>query len=89
MTERIIEGDRNDPDRYTVHVDEIDLITGGRLKDRIVHHTCSPINGFLMVERRISDGTIELIPFSSILRIVIKESEMSKSNLGFYLSSGR
>ena len=80
-----VEGVKNDPERYRVHIEEIVMITGGRLKDRVIHHTCSPINGFLMVEKSDPDGTVELIPFSAIWRIVIKEEEMSKSNLGFYL----
>lgn len=86
MSERVIEGQRVDPEVYRFHIDEIDLITGGRLKDRVLHRTCSPINGFLMVERSESDKSVELIPFSAIMRIVIKEDEMSKANLGFYLS---
>ena len=39
-----------------------------------------------MVEKNESDGTVELIPFSSIWKIGIKEEEMSKTNLGFYLN---
>ena len=83
---QVVEGVKNDPDRYRVHIEEIVMITGGRLKDRILHHTCSPIKGFLMVEKNESDGTVELIPFSSIWKIGIKEEEMSKTNLGFYLN---
>ena len=81
-----IEGVKSDPERYRVHIEEIIMITGGRLKNRVLHHTCSPINGFLMIEKSESDGTVELIPISAIWKIVIKEEEMSKANLGFYLS---
>lgn len=38
-----------------------------------------------MVERKESDGMVELIPLSSIGRIIIKEDEKMKVNLGYYL----
>ena len=85
MSERVIEGVKADPEDRRVHIEEIDLITGGRLKDRVLHHTCSPISGFVMVERKESDGMVELIPLSSIGRIIIKEDEKMKVNLGYYL----
>lgn len=76
----------NDPERNRLHIKEIDLITGGRLKDRVLHNTCSPIQGFLQVERSESDQAVELIPFSAIMRLVIDENELSKANLKFALS---
>ena len=85
MSERVVEGIKDDPERYRVHISEINLITGGRLRDRVLRHTCSPIHGFIMVEREESEEEVELIPISSNMRIVIKEDEMSKANLGFYL----
>ena len=85
MNERVIEGVKSDPEDRRIHIEEIDLITGGRLKDRVLHHTCSPISGFVMVERKEYDGMIELIPISSIGLIIIKEDEKLKVNLGFYL----
>ena len=81
-----LDGLKRDREAYRVHIEEIDLITGGRLKDRVIHSTCSPIPGFLQVERSESDNTVELIPYSAIMRIVINTDEMSKTNLKFSLT---
>lgn len=83
---QIVEGRESDRDRNRLHIQEIGLITGGRLKDRVLHNTCCPIPGFIQVERNESDGTVELIPFSAIMRLVIDQDELSKANLKFALS---
>jgi len=84
---RIIEGRRDDPERYRVHIKEIILRNGRHIFDAVLYKNGDPVPGFMRIEAQNSECEegIEFIPYSMISSFVIEREEMTKTILKYDL----
>ena len=88
MSERIIEGVVDDPEKYRVHIKEIRLVNGEKRFDAVLYQIGEAIPGFLRIEAKDQLSgieAVELIPYSAISSILIEKDQMSKTILKCYL----
>jgi hypothetical protein len=88
VSERVIERNEYDPERYRVHIREISFINGEKRFDSILYQTGDSIPGFLRIEAQdpiTKKESVELIPYSAISRLVIDTDQMSKTILKYQL----
>ena len=86
MSERIIEGVKDDPERFRVHVKEIILKNGRHIFDAVLYDSDhSMIPGFMRIEAQEQDCQegVEFIPYANISSFIIEKEQLSKTMLKY------